>query len=246
MFYKCVKLRRFCGTIPLEPINTDGIGARIGILTDVTDIQQVDQIQKNLEPLINNNKKQVAQALYYANHPEHQSPLTRQDKGPVHARLGMKAARRRLMPLGTNTTNVLPKRKYLQVNRHRNNNGLGIQNRRQFKRTNRPRLFSAQNRLERIRSQQAGRPGPVKLRRINRITPTNLTVQVQNTNFKSNNITNPNPEVYRFKMDLDLQVQDAIAEIQQECKESMGPLPINTRIIPVTTNVTTSYRFGLL
>lgn len=120
--FQGVKLRRFCGTIPLEPLNTDGID----VATDVTVIQQVDQIQKNLEPLINNNKKQVAQAKYYANHPEHQSPLTRQDKGPVHARLGIQAARRRLMPLGTNMATVLPKRRILHVNRHKN--GLGVRN----------------------------------------------------------------------------------------------------------------------
>lgn len=92
----------------------------IEVSTDETDIHQVDQIQKNLEPLIHNNKKQVAQDLYYANHPEHQSPLIRQEKGPVHARLGIKPVRRRLMPLGTNTTTILPKRKLFPVNRHRN------------------------------------------------------------------------------------------------------------------------------
>ncbi|XP_066148077.1 uncharacterized protein [Euwallacea fornicatus] len=187
-----------------------------------------DIVSRNLEPLINNTKKQIAQAKYYEKYPQNESPMTRADKGPVHQRLGLKQIRlKRMVPLGTNTSSILPKKKFFRNN---GNNSFGPN---QNNRTKLNRLFTVQSRFQRIRSQQLQRINgvPVKLRRLTTSPATNLTVEVRNPNYNCLEYT----PVQRFKMILNPEIQSEILDIQSECQTTMGPLPPLMRVTPVTT-----------
>ncbi|XP_066259988.1 uncharacterized protein [Euwallacea similis] len=203
---------------------------RLRRLTDVTQPISLfdDIVSRNLEPLINNTKKQIAQAKYYEKHPQNESPMTRAAKGPVHQRLGVKQIRlKRMVPLGTNTSSILPKKKFFGNNRN-NSFGPGQNNR-----TKLNRLFTVQSRFQKIRTQQLQRINgiPIKLRRLTTSPATNLTVEVRNPNYAPLEYT----PVQRFKMILNPQIQSEILDIQNECQTTIGPLPSLTRITPVTT-----------
>jgi len=194
------------------------------------------EIQQNLKPLVQNNRKKLAQKYYYQNNPEHHSPLMKDEKPPVHERLGVKH-RFSQMPLGTSTTLILPKRRLLRRN----------DNFREWRQQRLHRFYSAQSRIERIRSQQ--RPNSIiKLRRINNNpTVSNLTVQVKNPSYKfgPNGLGNFNS--YRFKMFLNPKIRAQILDIQKDqiscSRDRLFPV---LNITPVTTSITISERFGML
>ncbi|KAL1491445.1 hypothetical protein ABEB36_012043 [Hypothenemus hampei] len=207
--------------------------ATLGIKLIRTNMPPPKRILKNLEPLQTNNKKLVAQDIYYS------SVLQDEERGPVHERLGAnKQIRLRpLMPLGTNTSTVLPKHRLLKRIKYQ---------KKQLYQT----LYKgnrAQARLDRLRAEFIAKRSPIKLKRLtNTQTAANLTIQVPNTSSQSKfnpfNDSMPN----RFRMYLDPTIQSLIKLMQEEYENFGGtlfPVPV---IKPNTTAISISDRFSSL
>ncbi|KAJ8913547.1 hypothetical protein NQ315_017098 [Exocentrus adspersus] len=200
-----------------------------------------DIIQKNLEPLkLNTQRKQFAQELYYENHKEAgMSPLIRESrKQPVHQRLG----RKHPLTLGTNTSSILPKRRLRLPSLGSNN----LFNKRS-------RIFSAQQRLNRIRanqrevmaSQNSSMPKRIKLRRT---LPhfggaTNLMVEVKNNNAFFNRHQAMNG-IRRFRQILSPHLQLEIKNIQATHPGHQTIVPF--RVTPAATEIALHQRFAQL
>ncbi|KAF7279562.1 uncharacterized protein LOC143203255 [Rhynchophorus ferrugineus] len=173
-------------------------------------------IEKNLQPLKANNKKEIAQRFYYNKNNSHKSILiTERKKPPVHQRLGLKQK----MPLGTSTNFILQKRRKIQSNKQ------------PFElKARRLQTFSTKSRLNKSQSSQIMTTSGIKLRRL---TPAkNLTIQLKNSNF-----TSRSDLLRRFKMELNPRIQAEILEIQTENKSNEINFLPTLRIKPVSTGI---------
>ncbi|KAH1013361.1 uncharacterized protein LOC109538629 [Dendroctonus ponderosae] len=227
-------------------------------LTRPNELVDSQLINRNLEPLRQNNKKQIAQRVYYQKRGEHLSPLIRNQKDPVHLRLGSKHVQfKRLVPLGTNTASLLPKMKNTRLffrnnnsKQPNNNGGTKVGNTPgQFRKNKFNRMYSAQARLERIRQNNRIKNSPIKLRRLNTQLPpaTDLTVHVKNTNFvPPDRAIQYENGVQKFKMILDPVIQQEIAEVQRSSSGSTDIILPTTRITPEVTDLPITTRFSLL
>lgn len=214
-------------------------------------------------------KKLVAQALYYGGNGT--SPLVRDvldddfNKPPVHQRLGLKQ-QNRVKILGTNTAFIGPKKRdfrKIATNRTFKQTGDagfanitqcfinifrvgGHRNQRNQKVT---RVFTAQNRLQRIRSgfvpsnkQNVLQPQVQRIR-LRRATsaPKNYTVRVPNTVADFNSFTNK----HSIKKELNSRFQNEIKIIQQQHGRS-EPLDFSEPLVVSSTSKTLHHRFSLL
>lgn len=181
-------------------------------------------IERNLQTLKANNRKELAQRLYYNGGNAHKNNLiTERKKRPVHQRLGLKHQ----MPLGTSTNFIIQKKKTNQPNK-------------QSFTLNAKRMqrFSVQPRLDKFKPQQAVQPG-IKLRRLT--TAKNLTIHLKNSDF-----TSMPDSIKRFRMDLNPKIQAEILEIQTENKSHEISFVPTLVIKPATTGISFSDRFGNL
>lgn len=142
--------------------------------------------------MLRSAKKLEAQEKYYS-HQNGQSPLVKNlkasalTKPPVHERLGNVNLKQRWLPIfGTNTSSILPKRRFNNQKNKKQQQGW-----RNHKNQKMMRMYSAQDRLLRIRN--GLKPGPpnnqkifgqgaqrIRLHRANVVTPMNYQVQVRN------------------------------------------------------------------
>ncbi|XP_060517654.1 uncharacterized protein LOC132696689 [Cylas formicarius] len=197
------------------------------------------KIKNNLQPLLQNTKKQIAQDAYYQNNPIGSSPLIGQNqKTTVHERLGLKQIRMKRIPfIGTNSSTIPPKKRIFKQhpNHIRNFNNSKFQ-----------RIYSAQARLDRIRQKHK----PLRLHRFQNTRKhraANLTVQVKNPNYVGSGIQNrgaASSAVGRFKMILNPVLQSEILHLKNN-ETKMGDVIIyNWRPTPVTTIFSTHERFS--
>lgn len=182
--------------------------AKVVYILDASEISIKDEkkIQANLAPLRENLKKKMrAQEAYYNSNKVNRSPLLF-NRRPVRDRLG------KVRFLGTDTSGILPRPRHFL---HGGGN---------FKNNFKQGKFSAQMRLNRLRARlnasTQNKNRPFRLRRNTSFFddgPTNLTVQVDNTQHSSSGsfkIENGFPDM-RFRPVLNAKVQEQIATIQE-------------------------------
>lgn len=170
---------------------------------------------------MNQEKKKKAQDAFYNNN-MYLSPMVRDlNKKPVKHRLGLH------LPNGTHTSSILPK---MRLRRQTLNNTILKRKNRLYRDIN-----PAQHRLNLIRNRQRqilSRPNKLRL---HRNVPQNFQIQVPN-----NNIT---PRPIRFRQILNESHQNHIRLIQAAFTRQETLIP--TKVIPVSTAITTHKRFTL-
>lgn len=200
--------------------------------SDTTEISVKDEkIRENLAPLRENLKKKMrAQEAYYNSNKVNRSPLLF-DRRPVRDRLG------KVKFLGTDTSGILPRPRNIL----RGGN---------FKNYRKQGRYSAQMRLNRLRARlnasAQNKNKPFRLRRnlnfLDDSLPTNLTVQVDNTQYGKHNsfkLENGSRDM-RFRPVLNEKTQQQIAIIQKK-RYYQDILPM--RFTPVATGIFLHERF---